>query len=724
MSRLSADIRLAQARDLSRLYRAVHEFISLTTHRLSGEWTDIMQMAADLCVHLKHDDWLPPDEVHNVYWHSLHVAETLDKHMADGATLTAALLYEVSAGRQVPPEDLRRMFGDEVLGILRLPRTGRTGFPSTNISNTTDNGTELRQLADRLMAAVATNERTVVLMLAQKLITLREGLATGSDSSRKLAQHIHTLYAPVCRYMGLYDLATELDDEALRATDPDKFAKTQSMSVRTQAGSQHLLESARSELQNRLHDTGIDASVELRARSVNRLASDCDAQLADLDEPFDVVNLFVLTHSKTDCYRALGPIHALWRPRQSRLRDYIASPKDNGYQSLHTEVLGPNGQPMLVLIRTEAMDQVARFGPDILFRHRGDEPAMQKYRIAIREKIDLLPGLSQSGGQTATYYNKQSSMITVFSPSGDQVNLPEGSTALDYAYQIHPSVGNTATHAYINGVLRQLWTELNPADTVEIDCASTTQVQPAWQKYATTMRARGHIKDALSQSSAPGTEGHRMLSEELQRRGLSLEDRSVALAIAAVARKKNVNTPDALYRSIQTPAHAERVARSVTNWVASHPDTQTARSSSQSMLFAQFDPLTAARALCCNPIAGDDLFAQETLPGAYQLHQASCPVLQAAQAAGGSIIKAVMPDPGPPNPVQLLIITAGSNFSQDRINHLLGPLGVSIQQCHSTHPHPMGCETRITVLVTGYDQLSDVIELLESAKGVLRVERV
>ncbi len=723
MSRISAEKRLAQARDLSRLYRAVHEFIAKASLRLSGEWTDIMQMAADLCVHMSHDDWLPPDDVRNTYWRSLATAQTLHDHMADGATITAALLYEVSTGRQIPMADLRRMFGDEVLDILRLPRSGRNGDSLQPEPNAVDPSSGLRQSADRLMAAVAVNERAVVLMLVQKLHALRESRAATPEATQELAQSIRRLYAPVCRYMGLYDLATEMDDEALRVSNPGLYAETQSLSARTQAESEHILNTARSALQHQIQKAGIPAVVELRARSTNRLATDRALQAIDPDEPFDVVNMFVLTDNLIDCYRALGPVHMLWRPRQERLRDYIAKPKDNGYQSLHTELVGPNGQPMLVLIRTVHMDQVARFGPDILFRERGNEEAMRSYRVAIRDAIDTLPGLALSDKQANAYYNKQSSMITVFSPKGDQVMLPEGSTALDYAYSVHTVMGNTASEAYVNGVLRQLWTELSPADTVEINCASTTQVQREWLRYAKTAKARRNINHTLAQqSTTPGTDGRSVLSGVLEQRGLTLQDRAVSNAITAVARRMNHNTPDDLYRSIQTVTQAKRVAAAAADWLLAHADA-AASHASQPMLFAQFDPITAVRAVCCSPIPGDDLVAQETTPGAYHLHQASCAALSVSQTHQIMTIPAVMPDPGPLNPVQLTIITAGSHFSQNLINHLLGPLGVAIQQCHATHPHPLGCESLITVMVSGHKQLCEVIELLENTKGVLRVER-
>lgn len=468
-----------------------------------------------------------------------HVASVGFKLAAMGMqpqTIAAGLLHDTVEDTEVSTKDIQEQFGDEILFLV----DGVTKLSSVRYHGTDRHNESLR----KLFVATSQDIRVLIIKLADRLHNLETLHHIPEEKQLRIARETLEIYVPVAHRLGMGKLRKELEDLAFPYVYPEEAEHVRQV-LRSRAGkTQELLERERKILQKRLVESGLsDFNTTYRVKGLYSLYHKLKRKEWDINAVYDLLAMRVMVNNLEDCYRALGIIHELWRPLPKRVKDYIAFPKPNGYQSLHTTITTGNGVIMEIQIRTKRMHQEAEFGvaSHILYKQpeavdKVERPSMFstlipslfrpfRGRNATSSEIDLkrqephhqkIPRWISQIGQVyteTTHSTKNfvedmesdffSNRIFVFTPIGDVVDLPVGATPIDFAYAIHSEVGDHTASAKINKKMVQLDTELKNGDIVEIETRKSSKPSRKWLDFTKTSLARRRIRSALEQEATP-----------------------------------------------------------------------------------------------------------------------------------------------------------------------------------------------------------------------------
>ena len=465
-----------------------------------------------------------------------HVAAVGDKLAQMGMsprTVAAGLLHDTIEDTPLTAEDIKRDFGEEILFLVE----GVTKLSSVRYYGTDRHNESLR----KLFVATSQDIRVLIIKLADRLHNMETLAHVPTDKQLRIARETLEIYVPVAHRLGMGKIRKELEDLAFPYVYPDEYKRVVSQ-LRTKTGkANELLERERKALQKRLAESGLrDFHTSYRVKGYYSLYHKLKRRQWDINDVYDLLAMRVVVDSVEECYRTLGIIHELWRPLPGRVKDYIAFPKPNGYQSLHTTVTTQNGVILELQIRTKKMHQEAEFGiaSHIIYKQpqvEGAEtnsswfatlipslfrPFTWRHRpTATVEKSNELPQqkiprwISQIGqtytpsDASATEFMEDMQMdffskrIFVFTPIGDVVDLPLGATPIDFAYAIHSEVGDRTFGAKVNKKLVQLNTQLKNGDIVEIETRKSAKPSPKWLEFAKTSLARRRIRTAIGQAT-------------------------------------------------------------------------------------------------------------------------------------------------------------------------------------------------------------------------------
>lgn len=444
-------------------------------------------------------------------------------------TICAGLLHDTIEDTPVTSEDIKREFGKEVLFLVE----GVTKLSSVRYYGTDRHNESLR----KLFVATSQDIRVLIIKLVDRLHNMETLNHVPAEKQKRIAQETLEIYVPVAHRLGMGKLRKELEDLAFPFVFPDEAKRVKDTLSRRFKNTNEVLERERKALQKRLAEVGLlDFHTSFRVKGLYSLYHKLKRKSWDIEEIYDLLAMRVIVTSVEDCYRTLGIIHELWRPLPKRVKDYIAFPKPNGYQSLHTTVTTQNGVILEIQIRTKQMHQDAEFGvaSHVFYKPPAVSDAIQKpsvfsslipslFRPFARHEVALEKELEKSSNtphnqkiprwisQIGQTYNQESENLTsdfvedaesdffsnrifVFTPIGDVVDLPVGATPIDFAYAIHSEVGDHTFGAKVNRKLVQLDTVLKNGDIVEIDTRKSAKPSPKWLQFAKTSLARRHIK--------------------------------------------------------------------------------------------------------------------------------------------------------------------------------------------------------------------------------------
>lgn len=445
-------------------------------------------------------------------------------------TIAAGLLHDTVEDTTVSTKDIKEQFGDEILFLV----DGVTKLSSVRYHGTDRHNESLR----KLFVATSQDIRVLIIKLVDRLHNLETLHHIPVEKQLRIARETLEIYVPVAHRLGMGKLRKELEDLAFPYVYPEEATRVQEVLASRTGKSQEMLERERKILQKRLVDSGLqDFNTFYRVKGIYSLYHKLKRKEWDINGVFDLLAMRVVVSNVEDCYRALGIVHELWRPLPKRVKDYIAFPKPNGYQSLHTTVTTGNGLIMEIQIRTKRMHQESEFGvaSHILYKQpevtdKVERPSVFsslipslfrpfKARVAANDQIDLtktephhqkIPRWISQIGQvyTETKHSTEnfvedmqsdffSNRIFVFTPIGDVVDLPVGATPVDFAYAIHSEVGDHTFAAKVNKKMVQLDSELRNGDIVEIETRKSAKPSPKWLDYTKTSLARRRIRSAL-----------------------------------------------------------------------------------------------------------------------------------------------------------------------------------------------------------------------------------
>ena len=565
--------------------------------------------------------------------HPIAVARIVADIGLDEVSLAAALLHDAVEDTEITLEDVQRDFGDEVAGIVDgVTKLERLQFDSR----------EEQQAATmrKMLVAIARDIRVLVIKLADRLHNMRTLAGMPVEKQQRVAQETLDIYAPLAHRLGMQDMKQQLEDLAFSALYPKRFAELDHLvSSRTPERDVYLAK-AIAEVQGRLADVNIAGEVTGRGKHLWSIYEKMVQKDRDFDEIFDLNAIRIIVDNVRDCYGALGCIHGKWRPVVGRFKDYIAMPKFNRYQSLHTTVIGPGGKPLEVQIRTREMHEQAEFGVAAHFgyKHGTDSSDLDWLNRIIDWQSEMLdPDQFMADLKT----DLEQEEVFVFTPKGRVITLPVNSTPVDFAYAVHTEVGHSCIGARVNGRLVSLDSSLSSGDTCEIFTSKVEDAGPSrdWLGYVQSPRATNKIKQWFSRERREDMveAGREELAAELRREGLPVQRIWSSDAFLEQMEALNFTDVDSLLAAIgehhvSARGFAQRIGRSVRHESSDEQLAMPMRAdrtdgiprSTTGIHVEGLDDVLVRLSRCCTPVPGDDIIGFVTKGRGVSVHRADC----------------------------------------------------------------------------------------------------
>ncbi len=567
--------------------------------------------------------------------HPVAVAGIVAELGLDAATIAAALLHDAVEDTGLTLEAIEAGFGPRVAAVVDgVTKLDRLQFDTK----------EQQQAATirKMLVAMASDWRVLLIKLADRLHNMRTLAVMPEWKQRRTAQETFDVYAPLAHRLGVQQVRWQLEDLAFATLHPRRYAEIEQMVAARAPQREEYLARVLVAVRERLASTGIEAEVTGRPKHLWSIYEKMVVRGKEFDDIHDLVGIRVVVTAEKDCWASLGAIHAIWPPVHGRFKDYINTPKFNLYQSLHTTVIGLDGKPIEVQVRTHEMHRRAEYGIAAHWGYKekedvsGEVAWMQRIAEVDRETTDPVEFLE------ALKLDLEQDEVYVFTPKGRVIALPARSTPVDFAYAIHTEVGHRCIGARVNGRLVPLDTVLASADTVEIFTSKAQTAGPSrdWLQLVASSRARTKIRQWFSRERREDAmdTGREELAKALRREGLPLQKVMASNALAQVARSMNLADVDALYVSVgesQVSAQTvvQRLARQLRGGEPEQLPTtvgrgirrpRTGRGTAAGVYVEGLDDVMVHLARCCTPVPGDQIVGFVTQGRGVSVHRADC----------------------------------------------------------------------------------------------------
>ncbi|MCY4637744.1 MAG: bifunctional (p)ppGpp synthetase/guanosine-3',5'-bis(diphosphate) 3'-pyrophosphohydrolase [Acidobacteria bacterium] len=568
--------------------------------------------------------------------HPLEVAHLVAEMHLDDVTIAASLLHDVVEDTLTTIENVRGVFGPEIAHVVE---------GVTKISTIPFSSSEERQAENfrKMLLAMVDDVRVILVKLADRLHNMRTLDHLREERRLKISQETIDIYAPIAHRLGMNKVKNELEELAFRHLDPPGYESLLERVEARRRATERTVDSLKSTLAAKLRDAGVPiVALEGRIKSIFSIWKKIRRQKISLDEVYDLLAVRVITQSERDCYAALGIIHQTWAPVHGRFKDFVAMPRPNGYQSLHTAVISDLGLPFEVQIRSEDMHRIAEHGIAAHWKYKegrvGAEPD-EKYFLWLRQLLEWqqeVPDPSEFiHSLKLDLYPEE---VYTFTPKGEVKALPRGATPIDFAYAIHTDVGHTCVGARVNGRMVPLRTLLQSGDIVEVVTRAGNRPNRDWLNVVATTRARNKIKHFIHvEEKLRAVElGRKLIEKEVRR--FDLKPRTVLDpdAVGRVCAALGASKPDDLYASVGYGKVSSRAVLDalIPREQREHPKADASISSAvrrvlrpnqETIKVRGFDDLMVFRAGCCNPIRGEKIVGYVTRGKGVSVHAASCP---------------------------------------------------------------------------------------------------
>ncbi len=575
--------------------------------------------------------------------HPLEVAEVLVEMKLDGTAIAAALLHDAVEDTKATSEEIAEKFGDQVAHIVE----GVTKIDKIQFANREDRQAENVR---KMLLAMVSDVRVVLIKLADRLHNMRTLEPLKPDRQEAIARETLDIYAPLAHRLGMGKVRGELEDLAFRYTDPVSYEQVAAAVEARRVEGEQFLRGVEDTLVEQLRENGIQARVEWRIKRLYSIYQKIERTKVSFDQVYDLLAIRAITQDVASCYAVFGLIHTLWRPVPGRIKDFIAMPRANRYQSLHTTVMSAAGHQFEVQIRTEEMHRIAEEGIAAHWKYKAggsavtarDEERLNWIRQLVEWQKEMTdPNEFLSSLKMDLYPDE----VYTFTPKGKVVVVPAGATPVDFAYTIHTEVGHTCVGAKINGRMAPLRTKLRTGDIVEIVTQKDHKPSRDWLTFVKSPRARNKIKHWLN-------EDQRRRAVEIGRKLLDREARKFKVPMAQVgdqdlgriANEFGVATASDLLATLgQGKNTAHQVLGKLAPGFAAQPEAEAGKpgeagmtdavrklhlAGSDSLEVEGQNDLLVYRARCCNPIRGEEIVGYVTRGKGVAVHARSCPNVQ------------------------------------------------------------------------------------------------
>ncbi len=553
--------------------------------------------------------------------HPVATAAILADLRMDADTIVAAILHDVIEDTPTPKDQLAEHFGKDVAELVdAVTKLDQIKFKSREEAQA--------ESFRKMLLAMTRDLRVILVKLADRTHNMRTIEAMTAPRRRGVARETLEIYAPIAERLGLYRIKLELEDLGFRALYPQRYRVLERAMKRARGNQKEFLKKIEQQLQAALLKAGIAATVDMREKHLYSIYKKMRRKRTTLNEIVDVYGLRIIVNGADTCYRALGVVHSVFKPMPGRFKDYIAIPRVNGYQSLHTTLFGPNGVPIEVQIRTEDMHRVAESGIASHWRYKSGEVEDSAQQLRAREWLTNLVELQEGGTSSEEFLESVKvdlfpDKVYVFTPRGEILRLPSGATVVDFAYAVHTDIGNRCVAAKVDRRLTPLRTVLRNGQTVEIITAKGAMPNPSWVNFVVSAKARSairHYLKSLRRTEAIGL-GQRLINQALGEFNLSLNEVTPE-ALASAIGELGMKDVDELYEKIGL---GERLAPLVARrLLPATPTEEGVAAAPAPLAIAGTEGLLVSYARCCFPIPYDPIFAFLSAGRGVVIHRENC----------------------------------------------------------------------------------------------------
>ena len=669
--------------------------------------------------------------------HPVEVAVILIDLGLDTDSLIAALLHDVVEDTEVTLEQIQKKFGPDVAVLVdgvtklgRIPYSSREEQQAENIR--------------KMLLAMAKDIRVIIIKLADRLHNMRTSYAWPAQKQLDKSLETMEIYAPLAHRLGIRTIKEELEDISLRHLDPVAYNEIETMLAHRKEEREQLLENIKSRIAERLSSLNLNVHIEGRVKSVYGIYRKIYMQGKSFEEIYDIYAVRVIVDTVNECYNILGVIHDLMKPIPGRFKDYISTPKPNMYQSLHTTVIGKEGIPFEVQIRTWEMHHTAEYGIAAHWKYKlgmSGRDSLDQRLEWVRQLLEIQKEVKDAEDFIRSLKTDLApDEVYVFTPKGDVINLPAHSTPIDFAYAIHSAVGHRMTGAKVDGKIVPIDYELKTGEIVEVMTSSSPSHGPSrdWLKIAATSEARNKIRAWFKRERREENiaEGRTEIEREFKRNGILLEDDRLREFIDSVARRQHFNTTDEFLAAIGyggiilskiMPRIKDDYVKTVKPQQIQLPENVTPRHTVGGVIVEGLDNCLVKLSHCCNPLPGDPIVGFITRGFGVSIHKKDCPNVSRtiddpaykerfvqvhwAEDAGGTFKAA------------LRVVSSDRYGLLADVTALLASMRIVIHTVNARELRNGTAEINLTVDIGSIGQLQSVLQRIKKIPGVYEVTR-
>ncbi len=669
--------------------------------------------------------------------HPLTVAWILTQMELDEETIAAGLLHDILEDTETTAEELEEEFGPEVTRLV-VAMTKMADYESSYSSREATEAENFR----RLLLASMDDVRVILIKLADRLHNMRTLEYLDRDRQIAIARETLEIFAPIANRLGIGSIKNEMEDLCFRYLHPEDAKRLETEIEERADAADRWFSEIRGVLEGLLADNGIQGTVHGRVKHLYSIFEKLKRQRVDVANVFDFLAFRIIVTSVADCYATLGLIHQRWPPVPGRIKDHLAIPKPNAYQSLHTTVIGPEGHPFEIQIRTEEMHKIAEFGiaAHWSYKEKGSHAPAEDSRITwLRALLDNSEGASPREFLDSLKVDLYPDEVYCFTPRGDVFSFPRGATILDFAYRIHTQVGHSCVGGRINGRWAPLKTELKNGDIVEITTSQQQTPHHDWLGIVATNRARSKIRAWLKREEKDRAVdvGRKLLDRELRKVGTTLRKASDSEEVRQVMTSHGLSKEDDLLAAVGfgklSPAVVTEVFRGAERPTELpeeqlKPSAEPVQKDGHALEVTGDSDFLVYLAKCCKPLPGEEIVGFVTRGKGVAVHARSCPnvrnllyhperEIEVRWAPSSATSKA------PTSRVDVDMSFDDRSGMLASISQAISSEGSDILSCRlRTAPNDTGMAA-LTIVVRDAAQLSRILNRLQSLNGVLRVER-
>ena len=664
--------------------------------------------------------------------HPLNVAFLLADWNLDEETVTTGLLHDTVEDTVASIEEVRELFGDSVAHLV----DGVTKIGRVSLS---DAAAQKAESLRKMILAMGKDLRVILVKLADRLHNMRTLKHLPYDRQAVIARETVEIYAPIAARLGMSRIRTELEDLCFEVLHPDQYRELAALADERRRNREEHVRSVVALLESKCRDAGIQATVTGRSKHLAGIYQKMTRQEIDFDHVYDFIGFRITTMTLRECYEALGIVHNLWKPVPGRFKDYIAMPKANLYQSLHTTVFGPNSEMMEIQIRTEEMHALAENGVAAHWKYKEGRRTAEKgdqMFLWLRQILELQQDMKDPREFLNTVKVELfPEEVYVFTPRGDVKELPRGATPIDFAYAIHTEVGNQCVGAKVNGRMVPLKVELKNGDVVEIVTQPSHKPSRDWLKVAKTSRALSKIRVVLreEQQEQALALGRQILEKELRKHSLNFNKVMKGTEFAEALQESRCKTPEDYLRTLgygkvsfmpllRRLLPAEQLQEKGKESRLSTLIRKVATRRPSSVVVKGMDSIFIRLGNCCHPVPGDPIVGFITRGRGVTVHSKECPkVLESDPARAIEVsweagTKAV-------HPVKLRVVCADKPGLLADISRSITSSEVDIRRASVMTTRDQRAICDFEVAVNDADHLASLMKSIGKVRGVQSVER-